>query len=285
MGQLRDQMEADLKIAGYSLSTRTTYLFYARKFAAYFMRSPAEMGADEVRQFLLHLIEERKASRETIRQVRAALRFLYAVTLDRPVEVEWVPVPRRQKRLPVILSGTEVVALLDAVRGPHYRAILMTMYAAGLRISEACRLRREQIDSKRGAIRIPGKGGTERYTLLSDRLLAHLRDYWRHAQPPGDWLFPGRTRDGHVSKETTRKVFRQAVLAAGITKKVTPHSLRRSFATHLIDTGTDVTVVQALLGHRSLRATQVYVHTSVEQIARARSPLDLIGTPDGRILG
>ena len=117
MGQLRDQMEADLKIGGYSPSTQKVYLLYARQFAAHFMRSPAEMGADEVRRFLMHLVEERGESRETIRQVRASLRFLYAVTLNRPVEIEWLPVPRKQKRLPVVLSGTEVSALLSAVRG------------------------------------------------------------------------------------------------------------------------------------------------------------------------
>ncbi len=285
MGQLRDRMEADLKIAGYSALTQKTYLFWARKFAAYFMRSPAELGADEVRQFLLYLIEERKVSSQTIRQVRSSLRVLYCVTLDRPVAIEWLPVPRREERLPVVLSGTQVRALLDAVRRPKYRTIFMVMYAAGLRISEACRLRAEDIDSKRGVIRVSGKGGKQRYTLLSEQLLEHLRSYWRHVRPMDGWFFPGRTKDGHVSRASARKVFHQAASAAGIAKHVAPHSLRHSFATHLIDTGTDVTVVKALLGHSSLYTTQIYTHTSVKQIARTKSPLDLLGTPDGRILG
>ncbi len=285
MGQLRDQMEADLKIGGYSPSTRTTYLFYARKFAGHFMRSPADMGAEEVRQFLLYLVEGRGVSRSTLRQVRSSLHFLYAVTLNRPVEVEWLPIPRKEKRLPVVLSGTEVAALLDAVRGPKYRAVLMAMYAGGLRISEACRLRPEDIDSRRRVIRIRGKGEKERCTLLSERLLDHLRDYWRHVRPHEGWLFPGRTKQGHAAKETVRNVFHKAVRVAGIQKPATPHSLRHSFATHLIDAGTDVTVVKALLGHSSLRATEVYAHTSVEQLARTTSPLDLLGTPGGRILG
>jgi len=278
-------MEADLKIGGYSSSTQRIYLFYARKFAAYFMHSPAEMGADEIRRFLLHLVEERGASRGTIRQVRCSLRFLYTVTLNRPVEVEWVPVPRKQKRLPVVLSGTEVTRLLEAIRRPKYRMIVTAMYAAGLRISEACRLQPEDIDSKRMVIRVRGKGEKERFTLLSGRLLIDLRGYWRQTQPQGEWLFPGGTSAGHASTWTVRNVFHKAVESAGITKHATPHTLRHSFATHLIEVGTDVTVVQALLGHASLQATEVYTHTSVKQIARTRSPLDLLATSAAAILG
>ncbi len=285
MGIIRDRMEADLKIGGYSQNTQNIYLLYARSFAAHFMRSPEKMGADEVRRFLLHLVEKRKVSRETIRQVRSSLRFLYKVTLNRPVEIEWLPVPRREKRLPVVLSGTEVTSLIGAVRSPKYRMIFMSMYAGGLRISEACKLRPDDIDSKRMVIRIRGKGDKERITVLSHRLLGELRAYWRMARPRGDWLFPGGTRAGHAGKGTAAKVFRRAVQDAGITKDVTTHSLRHSFATHLIETGTDVTVVQALLGHKSLRTTEVYTHTSVEQIAQTKSPLDLLGTPTGRILG
>lgn len=285
MGELHDRMEADLKIGGYSPATQRTYLFYARKFAGHFMRSPADMGAAEVRQFLLYLVEERGVARSTLRQVRSSLRFLYSVTLNRSMEVEWVPVPRKQKRLPVILTGTEVAALLDAVRSPKYLAILMAMYAGGLRISEACRLRPEQIDSKRRTILIRGKGDKERCTLLSDRLLVHLRSYWLCTRPQSDWLFPGRTKNDPIAPASAREVFYKAVRATGITKEVTPHSLRHSFATHLIEAGTDVTVVKALLGHSSLRTTEIYTHTSVEQIARTRSPLDLLGTPDGRVLG
>jgi integrase/recombinase XerD len=284
MGKLRDQMKADLKIGGYSPGTQENYLRHAQKYAAYYMRSPAEMGAEEVRGFLVHLVEQ-QVSRSTLRGARCALRFLYRVTLNRPMEVEWVPVPRKQERLPVILSGTEVAALLGAIVNVKYRMLATATYAAGLRISEACRLRYQDIDSRRMVIRIRGKGDKERFTLLSKRLLHELRDYWRQTRPPGDWLFPGKTYAGNVSPESARTVFRKAAQAAGITKKVTPHVLRHSFATHLIDTGTDVTVVKALLGHASLRATEVYMHTSVEKLARIRSPLDLLGTRAATILG
>lgn len=284
MGQLRNRMETDLKLAGYSPSTRKIYLIYARLFAKHFMRSPAEMGEDEVKQYLLHMVEEKKCSRETLRQVRSALKFLYTTTLKRPVEVEHIPVPRRHHRLPTVLSGTEVQRLIDAVESPKYRAIVMCQYAGGLRISEACRLRPEDLDSKRMLIHIrDGKGNRDRYTVLSQRLLAFLRDYYRMHRPKG-WLFPGMG-DGHVSPSATRLVFRAAVSKAGISKKVTPHVLRHCFATHLLESGVDVTVIQALLGHGSVQATAVYTHISVEHIGRVKSPLDLLGTPDAEPLG
>ncbi len=277
MGQLREKMEADLKIGGYSEGTQRIYLYYAKKYAAYFQRSPEEMGEDEVREFLLHLVTEQTVSRSTLKQVRAALKFLYGVTLNRPVEVEWLPTIRKQRRLPVILSSTEVVSFLTAVQATKYRAVLTSIYAGGLRISEACRLLPGDIDSDRKVITVRGKGDKERYTMLSARLLDCLRDYWKQERPRRDgWLFPGGTKAGHASPETIRNVFHKVVTAVGITKKVTPHSLRHSFATHLIESGVDVTVVQALLGHSSILTTQIYTHVSVEQIASTRSPLDLL---------
>jgi integrase/recombinase XerD len=285
MGQLRDRMEADLKLAGYSPLTRKIYLLYARRYTKHFRRSPEEMGEKEIRTYLLHLIEDRHASRGTIRQVRAALTFLYSVTLRRETEVAHLPVMRPQHRLPTVLSGTEVSALLDAVASPKYRAILMALYAGGLRISEGCALKPEDIDSRRMLIHIrAGKGGRDRYTVLSMRLLEHLREYFQTYRPQV-WLFPSEATDGHISPSTVRTVFRRALVAAGVKKHATPHVLRHSFATHLIESGVDVTVIQALLGHQSLRATAVYTHVSVELIGRTRSPLDVLGTPQAAVLG
>jgi len=285
MGLLRDRMQEDLKLSGYSPSTCKIYLLYARLFAKFHMRSPAEMSEPEIRQFLLHLVEERKISRQTFRQVRAGLTFLYKVTLQRPAEIQPLPVPRRQKRLPQVLSGSEVAAVLAGVRNPKYRGVLMAMYAGGLRVAEACRLRPEDIDSKRMVILVHGgKGGRDRYTLLSQRLLEFLRDYWRKTRPCG-WLFLSGQGPQHVSPEAVRAVFRSALAGAGITKKVSTHVLRHCFATHLLETGVDIAVVQTLLGHASLRATEVYAHISVEHLGRTRSPLDLLGTPDSGILG
>ncbi len=285
MGQLRKRMETDLKLAGYSPSTQKIYLLYARRFVKHHMRSPAEMGEAEIRQYLLYMVEERQISRETYRQIRAALIFLYTVTLKRQTEVEHLPVRRKKVKLPVILSGTEVEALLNAVRADKYRAILMAQDAGGLRISEACRLRPEDIDSKRMLLHIrAGKGGRDRYTLLSRRLLEFLRGYFRKHRPSG-WLFPGKTATGYACPQTTRNVFRAATTAAGISKRVTPHVLRHCFATHLMESGVDIAVIQVLLGHGSLRATEVYTHVSLEHIGRVRSPLDLLGTPAATPLG
>lgn len=285
MGQLRDRMETDLKLGGYSPSTRKIYLLYARLFAKHHMRSPAEMGEAEIRRYLLYMVEEKKISRETYRQIRAALIFLYTVTLKRQTEVEHLPVRRKKVKLPVVLSGTEIKTLLDAIRVDKYRAIVMAQYAGGLRISEACRLRAEDIDSKRMVIHIrAGKGGRDRYTVLSDRFLTYLRGYWRTHRPT-EWLFVGKTVVGHACPNTVRNVFHAAVASTGISKKITPHVLRHCFATHLMESGVDIAVIQALLGHGSLRATEVYTHVSVEHIGRVKSPLDLLGTPAAKPLG
>lgn len=285
MGQLRDRMEADLKLAGYSPATRKIYLLYARLYTKHHRRSAAEMGEEEIRRYLLHLVEERKISRETYRQVRAALIFLYTITLKRPTEVAHLPVQRRNVKLPVVLSGREVGALLEAIESPKYRAIMMAQYAGGLRIAEACSLRPEDIDSKRMVIHVSaGKGGKDRYTVLSERLLAYLRDYYRRYRPK-EWLFPGQTKTGHVTAEAARRIFRLAATSAGISRRVTPHVLRHCFATHLLESGIDIAIIGALLGHGSLRTTEVYTHVSTEQIGRVRSPLDLLGTPAATPLG
>ena len=287
MGEIRDRMTADLKIGGYSEGTQKIYVQYAAQFVRHFQRSPLEMGADEIRAFLLHMVTERQLSRETVRITRAALKFLYTVTLRRPVEVDWIPVPRHQSRLPEVLSGTDVARLLQAVHSLKYRTLLEAMYAGGLRISEACSLRVQDIDSKRGMIRVRGKGDRERLTVLSGRLLMDLRAYWMEFRPGGgeDYLFPGQRRGHFLSPGSVRTVFRKAAVEAKLRGNVTPHSLRHSFATHLIELGVDVTVVQALLGHRSLTTTERYIHVSTEQILRTRSPFDLLGTTEARVLG
>jgi site-specific recombinase XerD len=272
-------MEADLRLAGYSPSTRKIYLGYARLFAKH------QMGEDEIRQYLLHMVDEKKISRETYRQIRAALIFLYSVTLKRETEVDHLPVRRKNLKLPVVLSGTEVQRVFDAVRSLKYRGILMAQYAGGLRISEACRLRPDDLDSKRMVIHVrAGKGGRDRYTVLSEQFLAFLRDYYRKFRPNG-WLFPGGMAEGHASPDTSRRVFHAAVASAGISKKITPHTLRHCFATHLLESGVDIKVLQVLLGHGSLHATEVYTHISVEHIGRVKSPLDLLGTPAAKPLG
>lgn len=213
-------------------------------------------------------------SYESYRQCLAAVKFLYTVTLGRAWEVERLPFPRRRRRLPKVLSAEQVAAVLAGVHRLKYRALLATMYAAGLRVSEACHLRAEDVDSQRMVLLVrDGKGGKDRLTVLSPRLLDLLRRYWKVEKPQG-WLFPGRTREGHISPNSVRSAFRGVLLEAGIQGKFSPHHLRHSFATHLLDDGTELVVIQALLGHRMLRSTALYTHVSTRHLQRTTSPLD-----------
>lgn len=275
MGQLRDRMEQDLILRGLRPTTRRNYLLYAKKFAAFFRRSPEDMGEPEIRQFLLYHIDVQKRSYDTYRQILAALKFLYTVTLQRPWEVEPIPFPKhRQRKLPAVLSADELAALFDAIESAKYRAVLITCYAAGLRIGEACSLRVGDIDSRRMVLHLrDGKGGKERFTLLSPRLLAVLRRYWC-LEKPTDWPFPGAEPDRPLSPDAVRQVFRKACAQASLSKSCTPHSLRHSFATHLLDAGTDLVLIQTLLGHHSIRTTARYTHVSTERIQKATSPLE-----------
>jgi site-specific recombinase XerD len=267
-------MEQDLKLKGVSPATIRNYLLYCRKFAAFFMRSPEELGAAEVRAFLVHQIEVEQLAYASYRQVYAALKFLYSVTLGRPGEVSRIPFPKRQPScLPKALTIGEVTAFLAALRKPKYRALFMTCYAAGLRLGEVCRLRVQDIDSQRMVIRVTGKGRKERLTVLSPRLLEVLRTYWRLTKP-SVWLFPGAKPDHPVSLDTARNVFHRACVAAGLPFGYTPHSLRHSFATHLLDAGTDLVLIQYLLGHASIRTTSRYTHVSLARLQQAPHLLD-----------
>jgi site-specific recombinase XerD len=268
-------MEQDLILKGLAPSTRRNYLLYCRKFAAFYGRSPADMGEEEIRHFLLHHIEVEQVSYDTYRQILAALKFLYTVTLQQPWMVTRLPFPkRRPQALPTLLSQPELFALLEAFRKPKYRALFLTCYAAGLRIGEACRLRVEDIDSARMLLRVRyGKAGKERYTVLSPRLLAMLRQYWL-IDKPRTWLFPGWTAQGHISTSAANSAFRSACSSACLNRNCTPHSLRHSFATHLLDAGTDLVLIQALLGHASIRTTCRYLHVTTARLQQVTSPAE-----------
>jgi integrase/recombinase XerD len=282
MGQLRDRMEQDLKLKSFCPATIRNYLLYCRKFAAFFKRSPEELGAPEVRAFLLHQIEVEQLAYASYRQVYAALKFLYSVTLGRPGEVSRIPFPkRRPSSLPKVLTVDELAAFFVALPKPKYRALFMTCYAAGLRLGEVCHLQVTDIDSSRMVIHVrTGKGGKERLTVLAPRLLEVLRAYWRLARP-SLWLFPGATPQRPIGLETARKVFHRACVQAGLPFGYTPHSLRHSFATHLLDAGTDLVLIQHLLGHQSIRTTSRYTHVSVARLQQAPSLLDRLPVSAG----
>lgn len=275
MGNLRDKMDGDLKMRGRSDNTRKTYLVCAASFAKHYRRSPAAMGKREVRDFLLYLVEKRKVSPSTYNVYAASLRFLYACTLERPQVVAWVGHMKVRHHFPAILSKDEVERLLAQLGTLRMQAIILAAYGAGLRISEACRLRVEDIDSQRMVIHVKrGKGERDRYTLLPQRLLETLRAYWRAEHPSGPELFPGRNPGAVVARETVNKALKRAAQQAKIKKRVTPHSLRHAFATHLLEDGADIRTLQVLLGHMSIRTTVRYAQVSPTVLRRTTSPAD-----------
>jgi integrase/recombinase XerD len=277
MGKLHDRMREDLLLKAYSPHTQKAYLRCARNFANHYMRSPEEMGEKEIRSFLLHLVRDRKASPATLGMYINALKFLYTITLKRPEEVKGISHPKRPKTLPVILSPEEVLRVFEAIRSVKYKAITATAYAAGLRISEVCGLRIADIDSRRRRIHIrSGKGNKDRYVMLGESLLALLRQYYQAVRPQGEYLFPGQKPQRHISTTAVSLVLRKVIRETGLAKKVTMHTLRHCFATHLLEAGTDIRILQVLLGHSSIRTTLRYTHITDRLVQKLVSPLDMI---------
>jgi site-specific recombinase XerD len=272
-------MIEDMTLRNLAASTQDAYLRQVEMFALYFGRSPARLGADQIRQYQLHLVE-RGVSWSTFDQAVCALRFLYSKTLGGSVSVAAIPFPKRPRALPVVLSAEEVLLFLDALSGSKYRAILTVAYAAGLRVSEITHLRVSDIDAKRSVIRVEqGKGRKDRYVMLSPRLLEVLRDYWRTNRPKGEYLFPGASPERPITRASVASACRQAAKCSGLRKRITPHSLRHAFATHLLEAGTSPLIVQALLGHRHLQTTFRYLHVS-RPVSSVASPFDLLPASD-----
>jgi site-specific recombinase XerD len=277
MGKLHDQMKEDLLLKAYSPHTMRSYLRCARHFAKHYMRSPEEMGEQAVREFLLHLVRDRQASPTTLSMYVNALKFLYNVTLKRPEVVNEIPNPKRPKTLPVILSQEEVLRIFAAIRSVKHKAIIAMAYAAGLRISEVCKLRIVDIDSQRKRIHVrSGKGKKDRYVMLGESLLALLRQYYQKARPKGEYLFPGYNPQRPICTTAVSQVLRKVVRQTGLTKKVSMHTMRHCFATHLLEAGTDIRILQVLLGHSSIRTTMRYTHITDRLIQKLVSPLDMI---------
>jgi len=282
MGKLRDQMQADLQLRGLSPKTQKIYLSQVRSFALYFKRSPEQLGEREVKEYLLHIIRDKKASGSTINQCYNALRFLYRTTLKQNWVVEKIPYPKTRKKLPVVLDRAEVDALFSVTKNLKHKAILMITYSSGLRLSETAHLKVSDIDSKRMMIKVSdGKGGKDRYTILSSVALEVLRQYWRKYRPK-EWLFPGHREDKPLSARSIQKIFDRAKNLANITKPATVHTLRHSFATHLLEAGTDLHHIQLLLGHKSPKTTTVYLHVSRKDLTRIVSPLDFTSTSNNK---
>jgi integrase/recombinase XerD len=281
MTPLRKQMIEALALRGLSPKSVRLYVDCVARFARHFGQSPEQLGAEEVRTYLLYLVHERKVAWSTYRQALTALRFLYRWVLARGEVVQDIRAPRPGRRLPVVLSFEEVHRFFAAITSFKHRTLLMTAYAAGLRLSEAASLRVSDIDNQRMVIRVvQGKRKKDRYTILSPLLLQMLRHYWWAARPK-DYLFPGRGRSGHIMSSTVQQACLDAQKRADLGKHVTPHTLRHSFATHLLEAGTDLRVIQELLGHASPRTTAIYTHVSTKLISQTKSPLELLVAAHG----
>ncbi len=282
MTPLRRRMIEDMRLRNLSPHTIDAYILAVRQFAAHFGRSPEQLGGDDARQYLLHLVQEQKASWSRYNLARCALQFLFRITLERANEqFEKLPCARTPRRLPTVLSRDEVRRLLAvAARNAKHQALLMTLYGAGLRIAEALALKPGDIDGRRMLIHVRGGkgtgGGKDRMVQLSPRLLAVLRDYWLQCRP-GVWLFPQtKSPQRPIDSGTAHRIVARLARRAGIAKRVSPHTLRHSYATHLLEAGTDLRSIQTLLGHRSLKTTARYTHVSDAHLRTVVSPLELL---------
>jgi site-specific recombinase XerD len=281
MTPLRQRMIEDMRLRNLSPHTIDAYVLAAKQFANHFGQSPQQLGGEQVRQYLLHLVQEKHASYSRYNLARCALQFLYRVTLGRDERFAKLPCARERKRLPTVLSADELRRLFEVVaHHPGHKALLMTLYGAGLRISEALQLKPADLDSQRMLIHVRGgKGNKDRMVKLSAQLLAALRDAWRAraARDPGSWIFP---QVGHPDRAmesgTAQRIVARAARRAGMAKRVTPHTLRHSYATHLLDAGVDLRTIQLLLGHTNLKTTSLYTHVSQARLRTAASPLDLL---------
>lgn len=279
MTPLRRRMTEDMVLRNFTPTTIQCYVQCVARFARHFHTPPDRLGHEHVRAFLLHLAQERQLSTAYVVQHLAALRFFYQVTLGQPWVVhEFGPV-KQPRHLPVVLSADELARFFAAITNVKHRAIVLTAYAAGLRVSEVTHLHVSDIDSSRMVIHVrEGKGRKDRYVMLSPRLLEVLRAYWK-AVRPRNYLFPGGRYDRPISRATVCRVCRRAHRKSGLEKHVTIRSLRHSFATHLLEAGTDLRTIQVLLGHRSFTTTARYVHVATASLASTRSPFDQINLP------
>jgi site-specific recombinase XerD len=275
MSPLRRRMIEDMTIRKFAPKTQHDYLQRVKNFAAYLGRSPDTASSEDVRHYQLHLTAS-GVGVPTVNQTVSTLRFFFKVTLGRPDLVERTTFVREPRQLPVVLSPEEVVRLLDAAPGLKYKAALSVAYGAGLRVSEVVALKVGDIDSKRMIIRVEqGKGRKDRYVMLSPHLLELLRAWYKAARPQG-WLFPGMNPVNPMTTRQLRRACHAAAHMAEIGKPVSPHTLRHSFATHLLEQNTDVRVIQVLLGHAKLDTTALYTRVATRTIREIMSPLDRI---------
>jgi site-specific recombinase XerD len=280
MSKLRQQLIREMILRGLSPRTHESYIAHVYQLAKHFRRSPDQISDEEIKDYLIHIAEVRKLSASTRNQATSALRFFFAHVVGRPVDrlVRVLPYIRREVKRPQVFGINELEELFTiGCTRPRDRAFLMTVYGAGLRLNEACHLKLQHLHVERHQVRVvQGKGRKDRYTLLSPRLLEELRHYWKCCRP-AYWLFPSTIDPRRpISDGTAQNIFHRAIERAGLPDRGGIHSLRHSFATHLLETGVEVTVVQRLLGHSSLNSTSTYLHVRQERMAAIAGPLQLL---------
>jgi integrase/recombinase XerD len=273
---LRQRLIDDMTARRFSEATRKDYVRHVRTFAAFLGRSPDTATSDDLRRFQLHMAQQ-QVSPWSINAAIAALRFFFTETLERPDLVRPLRIVNEPRKAPVVLSQEEVARLLEAAPGLKYKAALSVAYGAGLRVSEVANLKVSDIDSERMTLRVEqGKGQRDRYVMLSPQLLELLRDWWRAARPQV-WLFPGQNPINPMTPRQLNRAVTAAKDLAGISKRVSPHTLRHSFATHLLEQGVDIRVIQVLLGHAKLETTALYTRVAVNTVRDIKSPLERLG--------
>ena len=281
MTPLRQRFVEDMQLRNFAPTTQRSYVHYVADFARYFNRSPEQLDLEAVRQYQLHMLQERKLSPQSVNTFVSAVQFLYLDTLEMPWNKQDFPRTRIEEKLPVVPGPDQVRRLFEHVPGIKNRAAPMVCFGAGLRVSEAVSVKIAHIESARMLLRVEhGKGGKDRYTTLSPTLLETLRTYFRIVRPAGEWLFPSWRPDRHISAGLLQRACQDGWRQAGLTKRITPHSLRHAFASYWLDNGVDTRVIQVLLGHSRIDTTARYTAVSPGKIAATSSPLDqLLGVP------
>lgn len=268
-----EDLRRELVSRKYSPKTIKAYLHYNKDFLRFAKKKPLDVANEDIKNYLFYLADQKDASASTLNLAINALKFYYFIILKRKFVYE-IKRPKKDKKMPVVLSREEVSRIFSSVTNVKHKAILMLTYSAGLRVSEVVKLKVEDIDIQRKLIRIrSGKGRKDRYSILSEVALETLQEYLKEYKPQ-KWLFLGQRKDKHLTERTTQKIFENACKKAGIRKEVTLHSLRHSFATHLMESGVDIRYIQELLGHKSSKTTEIYTHVSNRDLGKIKSPLD-----------
>lgn len=266
------KLETELKIRGFSKRTIDVYLFHNKKFLEFIKKEPQSVTQDDAKRYMAHLMSNQKYKPGSINLALSSLKFFYNEILQNSA-FNAVKAPKSEKKLPTVLTKEEIKKLLDATKNPKHKLLIEFMYSSGLRVSECVNLKMDDLDlnEKIGKIK-HGKGNKERYIILSDNLITHLNEYWNNKNRDNPYIFS--IRDAHITARQAQKVVTEAAKRAGIKKRVFCHALRSTFATHLLEAGTDIRVIQELLGHSNLSTTQIYTKVSTQQLKKVKSPLD-----------